>query len=81
MPLANYSKYSADISVFEKVDTIIRKINVDTMTVERQYYKRTMIEKTPEQKAQEAADFITKIKDNRFTLISGTSEVNYKGNP
>ncbi len=70
-------KYSADVSVFEKVDTIIRKINIDTMTVERQYYKRTMVEKSPEQKAKEAADFISKIKENRFTLISGAQEVNY----
>lgn len=70
-------KYSADMSVFEKIDTIIRKINIDTMTVERQYYKRTMVEKSAEQKAKEAADFITKIKDNRFNLISGTQEVNY----
>jgi hypothetical protein len=70
-------KYSADVSVFEKVDTIIRKINIDTMTVERQYYKRTMVEKSPEQKAKEAADYISKIKDNRFNLVSGTQEVNY----
>ncbi|MCK9220427.1 MAG: DUF4831 family protein [Bacteroidales bacterium] len=70
-------KYSADISVFEKVDTIIRKINIDTMTVERQYYKRTIVEKSLEQKAKEAADFISKIKDNRFNLISGVQEVNY----
>jgi len=70
-------KYSADVNVFEKVDTIIRKINIDTLTVERQYYKRTMVEKSPEQKAKEAAEFISKIKDNRFTLISGSQEVNY----
>ena len=70
-------KYSADVSVFEKVDTIIRKINLDTMTVERQYYKRTVVEKSPEQKAKEAADFISKIKENRFNLLSGTQEVNY----
>jgi len=70
-------KYSADVSVFEKVDTIIRKINIDTMTVERQYYKRTMVEKSPEQKAKEAADYISKIKENRFNLISGAQEVNY----
>jgi hypothetical protein len=70
-------KYSADVSVFEKVDTIIRKINVDTMTVERQYYKRTMVEKSPEQKAKEAADYIAKIKESRFNLISGSQEVNY----
>ena len=70
-------KYSADASFVEKVDTIIRKVNIDTMTLQRQYVKRTMVEKSPEQKAKEAADYITKIKDNRFNLISGFQEVNY----
>ena len=59
------------------MDTIIRKVNIDTMTMERQYLKRTVIEKSPDQKAKEAADFITKIKDTRFNLISGFQEVNY----
>jgi hypothetical protein len=70
-------KYYADMSVFEKVDTIIRKVSIDTMTMERQYLKRTMVEKSPEQKAKEAADFISKIKDNRFNLLTGYQEVNY----
>ena len=70
-------KYSTDMSVFEKVDTIIRKVNIDTMTLERQYLKRTMVEKSPEQKAKEAADFISRIKDNRFNLLTGFQEVNY----
>ncbi len=70
-------RYYADVSVFEKVDTIIRKVSIDTMTMERQYLKRTMVEKSPEQKAREAADFISKIKDNRFNLITGYQEVSY----
>jgi hypothetical protein len=70
-------KYSSDVSFFEKIDTIIRKVNIDTMTMEKQYYKKTVVEKSPEQKAKEAADFISKIKDNRFNLISGFQEVNY----
>jgi hypothetical protein len=70
-------KYSADVNFFEKVDTIIRKVNIDTMTLERQYLKRTVVEKSPEQKAKEASDYIVKIKDNRFNLISGFQEVNY----
>jgi hypothetical protein len=70
-------KYSSDASFFEKVDTIIRKVNIDTMTMERQYLKRTVVEKSPEQKAKEAGDFISKIKDHRFNLISGFQEVNY----
>ncbi len=70
-------KYYADISVFEKVDTIIRKVSIDTLTLERQYLKRTMVEKSPEQKAKEAADFISKIKENRFNLLTGYQEVSY----
>jgi hypothetical protein len=70
-------KYSADVNFFEKVDTIIRKVNIDTMTMERQYLRRTVVEKSPEQKAKEASDYIVKIKDNRFNLISGFQEVNY----
>ena len=70
-------RYYADVSVFEKVDTIIRKISIDTMTMERQYLKKTIVEKSPEQKAREAADFIAKIKENRFNLITGFQEVNY----
>ena len=70
-------KYSADVNFLEKVDTIIRKVNIDTLTLERQYLKRTVVEKSPELKAKEAADFITKIKDTRFNLISGYQEVNY----
>jgi len=70
-------KYYADISVFEKVDTIIRKISMDTLTMEKQILKRTMVEKSPEQKAREAADFISKIKENRFNLLTGYQEVSY----
>ena len=70
-------KYYADISVFEKVDTIIRKVSIDTLTLERQILKRTMVEKSPEQKAREAADFISKIKENRFNLLTGYQEVSY----
>jgi hypothetical protein len=47
------------------------------MTMEKQFLKRTMVEKSPEQKAKEAADFIAKIKENRFNLITGYQEVNY----
>jgi hypothetical protein len=70
-------RYYTDVSVFEKIDTIRKKINMDTMTLERQYLKKTMVEKSLEQKAKEAADFIAKIKDNRFNLITGFQEVNY----
>ena len=70
-------KYYADISVFEKIDTILRKVSIDTLTLEQQILRRTMVEKSPEQKAREAADFISKIKENRFNLLTGYQEVSY----
>jgi hypothetical protein len=70
-------KYYADINLFEQVDTIIEKVIMDTVTVEKKVLKRKMVEKTPEQKAKDAADFIIKIKENRFNLLSGLQEVNY----
>lgn len=70
-------KSYTDLNMFEKVDTIIEKVNVDSMMVEKMTFKRSMVEKTPEQKAKNAADFIIKVKENRFNLISGFQEVNY----
>jgi hypothetical protein len=40
-------------------------------------FRRTLVEKTPEQKARDAADFIIKVKEARLNLISGYQEVNY----
>jgi len=70
-------KSYTDLNLFEKVDTIIEKVNVDSVLIEKMTFKRSLVEKTPEQKAREAADFFIKVKDNRFNLISGFQEVNY----
>lgn len=70
-------KYFSDLNLFEQVDTIIERINIDTATIEKMVLKRTLVEKTPEQKARDAADFIMKVKENRLNLISGYQEVNY----
>jgi hypothetical protein len=70
-------KYFSDLNLFEQVDTIFEKVNLDTATIEKMILRRTMVEKTPEQKAKDAADFIIKVKENRLNLISGFQEVNY----
>ena len=70
-------KYFAEDNLYKKIDTIIRKINIDTLTIEKEIYKYSMIEKTLEQKAKDAANFISRIRENRFQLISGYQEVNY----
>lgn len=70
-------KYFSDLNLFEQVDTIIERVNIDTATIEKMVLRRTLVEKTPEQKAKDAAAFIIKVKENRLNLISGYQEVNY----
>jgi len=70
-------KYFSDLNLFEQVDTIIERVNLDTATIEKMVFRRTLVEKTTEQKAKDAADFIIKVKENRLNLISGYQEVNY----
>ena len=69
-----------DITVpglIEKVDTFIRRISLDTTTFEEIFFRKTFIEKSTEQKAREAADFILKLEDHRLSLVTGYHEVNY----
>jgi len=63
--------------LIEKVDTVIRRISIDTTTVEEKVLKRSVSEKTPDQQAREVADLIYRIGDNKFSLITGYQEVNY----
>lgn len=64
-------------TILEKVDTIVRRISVDTTTIEERVVRRSVSEKSTEQMAKETADAIRKIDDNINNLISGYQEVNY----
>jgi hypothetical protein len=65
-------------SLFERVDTVIRRISVDTTTIEQKVFKKISTAKTSEQKAKEAADFVLKLDESMFNLINGYQEVNYE---
>jgi hypothetical protein len=70
-------KYFAESNLVEKVDTIVETVNMDTITVERTYFKTRLVEKDLELKAKEAADFITKVRSQHFDIITGAQEVPY----
>jgi hypothetical protein len=72
---AGLFQYSAETNMFEKTDTIISKVVVDTVTIVKKYLDRKWVEKTTEQKAVEAANMVTKIRENRFNLLTGYHEV------
>jgi hypothetical protein len=65
-------------TMFERVDTVIRKISLDTTTIEQKIFKKISTAKTSDQKAKEAADFILKLDESMFNLINGYQEVNYE---
>lgn len=71
-------KYFAEMSLEEKKDTIVKKVLVDTIFIEKKYFSNKWQQKNTEQKAAESAAFITKIRDNRFNLVSGFQEVAYE---
>lgn len=63
--------------LIEKVDTIIRRVSIDTTIIEEKILKRSISEKSIEQQAREIADLIYRIEDSKFSLITGYQEVNY----
>lgn len=71
-------QYFAETNLYEKSDTVIRKVVVDTISVEKMYLEKRWVEKSSEQKAVEAANKITKIRESRYNLITGYHEIPYE---
>jgi hypothetical protein len=69
--------YYADANLVDKVDTIIRRVDIDTATIEKAILKRYSVEKDIATRAQDAATYLMEIRKNRFELISGYNEVAY----
>jgi hypothetical protein len=67
----------ANPSVFERTDTVIKRISLDSTIIEQKFFRKTSAAKTPEQKAREAAEFILKLDESMYNLIIGYQEVNY----
>lgn len=75
--LSHDFNYLADLNQVVRIDTIVRRISVDTMNIEDVVYNRTMVEKTMHERAQDAANTYMEIHKNRLDLLSGFQEVNY----
>ncbi|MBN2175642.1 MAG: DUF4831 family protein [Bacteroidales bacterium] len=75
----NLFNYFAESNLYETYDTIIQLVVVDTVRVEKVHLERKWVEKSTEQKAVEAANMISKIRESRFNLLTGYQEVAYEG--
>ncbi len=69
--------YLATYNKKKKQDTIVRKITIDTVTINRFLFKTSWVDKSEREKAEEAAQQITKIREARFNLLTGYHEVNF----
>jgi hypothetical protein len=65
-------------SVFERMDTVIKRISLDTTIIEQKFFRKTSAVKSVEQKAREASEFILKLDESMYNLINGYQEVNYE---
>ncbi len=76
---ANQSAFNQFINnnLQERIDTIVERVRMDTVTVERKVLRRTWVEKSSEVRAREIADYILAIRKKRFDLVSGFAEVTY----
>jgi len=61
----------------ERIDTIIERVRMDTVIVERKSYRRTWVEKTSEARAKEVAEYIINSRNKRFEIVSGFAEIPY----
>ncbi|MFO7615608.1 MAG: DUF4831 family protein [Bacteroidales bacterium] len=73
-----FSKYS-ESSKREVIDTIIRKVSVDTLIMEQTIFKRSMVGFTDKEKAEEAVDKINQIEQDKYNLLVGYQETAYSG--
>lgn len=71
-----FKKYTESLSR-EIIDTIVRRVSIDTLVIEEKIFKRSMVEYTDQEKAQEAADKIRQIEKDKYNLLVGYQETAY----
>lgn len=68
---------AASYSRAQKLDTLVRKITVDTVTINRFKFQTSWVNLSEEDQANDAAERINKIRTSRYNLLTGYQEVNY----
>lgn len=69
--------YMSHYNKQKKTDTVLRVINIDTVTINRFLFKSSWVDKSNDDKARDAALQVDQIRESRYNLISGYQEVNY----
>jgi hypothetical protein len=75
-PAYLFKKYT-ESPTREVIDTVIRRVSIDTLVIEEKIFKRSMVEFSDQEKAQEAADKIRQIEKDKYNLLVGYQETAY----
>lgn len=76
-PLKAFPVYRAG-ALKEQVDSVIRKISIDTLYFEKLTFRKYMIPQREEDKAAEASQIIEGIKRDKYSLLVGYQETAYE---
>jgi hypothetical protein len=66
-----------EMNLQERIDTIVERVRMDTITIERQTLRRSWVEKSSEVRAKEVADYILRLRNKKFDMITGFAEITY----
>ncbi len=69
--------YFLDNKMIEKIDTIYEEVLIDTMVIQRRRFAKSYVAKSSEVRAKEISEKIFNIRDKKFALVSGFSEIPY----
>lgn len=70
-------KYHAESNLFETIDTVIERVMLDSVSVEKTVLRKKLVEKPMEQRAKETADLIMKLREQKLSLLTGYQEIPY----
>lgn len=68
---------AANYTRAQKLDTLVRKVTIDTVTIKRFKFRTSWVDLSEEDQANDAAQQIHKIRVQRYNLLTGYQEVNY----
>lgn len=77
IPIPDFYRNYADLAYIEKDDSFVETKIINGVVTQVPVSKTKMVSKTTEQQAQEAADLILKIRQDRYDLLTGIHEVAY----
>ena len=77
-PIPDFFRYYSDLAYMEQENSYVETQIVDGVVRQVPASRVQKVTKTSEQKAQEAADMIDKIRKDRYALLAGEQEVAYQ---